>query len=125
MSFCSTATGSPPLEGLTLISISAVEKALGSVTQPGPWFPTVQPGAGATEMPGASSIPSAAASVTAGRLMAVVRAIAAVAAAAMASGRTPRPTHPQRRGCRGGAGVRLPRGPDTVVALGVDNARMA
>src|ERR1700761_8643106 len=125
MSPCSTLTGSVPSEGLTLISISAVERALCSVTQPGPWFPTVQPGAGVTEMPDASSIPSAAVSVATGWLTAAVRTIAAVAATAMATGRTPRPAHPQPRGCCVGAGVQLGGRIDVVVARGVDKACIA
>jgi hypothetical protein len=69
----------------------------------------VQPGAGSTETPGATSTP---ASATAGRLTAA-SANVVVTAATMAMCRTARPTH--RRG----------RGADVVVAPGVAKAGMA
>jgi hypothetical protein len=58
-------------------------------------------------------------------LTAMFRTIAAVAAAAMVTSRTPRPTHPQRRGCCVAAGVRLGGGADVVAAPGVAKACMA
>src|SRR5258708_392709 len=109
MSPCSTATGSVPREGLTLISISALAKALTSLTQPGPCPAAVQPGAGSTETPGATSAP---ASATAGRLMAVSASVA-VTAATIAMCRVARPNHR----CGGDA--------DVVVAPGVAKACMA
>ncbi len=86
-----------PPAGLTVIRICALVSALFSATQFGPRFPTVQPGAGVTEMPCAMAIASSEVSVTAAvgsaRMVVEARTASAVTAAApIAPAR-----HPARR----------------------------